>query len=349
MQHRNMNLVLSTDAKPRLKWTPELHHRFVEAVNQLGGPDKATPKSLMRVMGIPGLTLYHLKSHLQKYRLGKSQQPENCSDDKQEEYKEIQGSDGHFSREISDGSQSQANESLKIAEALRLQMEVQRKLHEQIEVQRHLQLRIEAQGKYLQSVLKKAQETLAGYSSSSMGVELAKFELSRLLNMVNTGCQSSSLSELTEARELSLEVIEGKQMRSAICSMESSLTSSESSGRKEEKPPMNLNDRVGSGGGRDDDPQKSNNTNTVELALMEVHPEHKTWNTSSGRKRSGSHISDGICVEQPVSKMSQNHVEKTSGHFRTSGFLIGTIDLNCQYPNDIDSGPKAMDLNCKGI
>lgn len=32
-------LVLSTDAKPRLKWTPELHDRFVEAVHQLGGPD----------------------------------------------------------------------------------------------------------------------------------------------------------------------------------------------------------------------------------------------------------------------------------------------------------------------
>lgn len=32
-------LVLSTDAKPRLKWTPELHQRFIEAVNQLGGAD----------------------------------------------------------------------------------------------------------------------------------------------------------------------------------------------------------------------------------------------------------------------------------------------------------------------
>lgn len=32
-------LVLSTDAKPRLKWTPDLHERFVEAVTQLGGAD----------------------------------------------------------------------------------------------------------------------------------------------------------------------------------------------------------------------------------------------------------------------------------------------------------------------
>lgn len=55
-----------------------------------------------------------------------------------------------------------------------------------LQVQRHLQLRIEAQGKYLQSALKKAQEILS------------KAELSLLISpMVDLGCQSSSESGLT--------------------------------------------------------------------------------------------------------------------------------------------------------
>lgn len=36
---KDSGLVLSTDAKPRLKWNAELHKRFTEAVNQLGGAD----------------------------------------------------------------------------------------------------------------------------------------------------------------------------------------------------------------------------------------------------------------------------------------------------------------------
>lgn len=39
-------LVLTTDPKPRLRWTVELHERFVDAVTQLGGPDSTHHQSL---------------------------------------------------------------------------------------------------------------------------------------------------------------------------------------------------------------------------------------------------------------------------------------------------------------
>ncbi|OVA07011.1 SANT/Myb domain [Macleaya cordata] len=159
-------LVLTTDPKPRLRWTVELHERFVDAVAQLGGPDKATPKTIMRVMGVKGLTLYHLKSHLQKFRLGK--QPHKEFND--HSVKDASALDLQRNAASSSGLMCRGgmNENVHITEALRMQMEVQRRLHEQLEVQRHLQLRIEAQGKYMQTILEKACQTLSGDQSSCM-------------------------------------------------------------------------------------------------------------------------------------------------------------------------------------
>uniref|UniRef100_A0A2N9IXQ6 HTH myb-type domain-containing protein n=1 Tax=Fagus sylvatica TaxID=28930 RepID=A0A2N9IXQ6_FAGSY len=226
-------LVLSTDAKPRLKWTPDLHERFIDAVNQLGGADKATPKTVMKLMGIPGLTLYHLKSHLQKYRLSKHGQI-NSGTTKT-------GMAGLGCDRVSEASGTtldtlsigpQTNKNLHMNEALQMQLEVQRRLHEQLEVQRHLQLRIEAQGKYLQAVLEKAQETLGRQNIGSVGLEAAKMQLSELVSKVSNQCLNSAFSELKELQGLCPQHTQANQPTD--CEMDSCLTSCEGSHRDQE-------------------------------------------------------------------------------------------------------------------
>lgn len=54
--------------KPRLVWTPELHTRFMNAVNHLGVKN-AVPKTILQLMNVEGMTRENVASHLQKYRL----------------------------------------------------------------------------------------------------------------------------------------------------------------------------------------------------------------------------------------------------------------------------------------
>ncbi|KAF7102930.1 hypothetical protein CFC21_103983 [Triticum aestivum] len=154
--------------RQRLRWTDELHGCFLEAVTRLGGPDRATPKGILRTMGVQGLTIYHVKSHLQKYRLAKYIPDPTASGDKLEK-KDL----GNLLAGI------ESSPGMETSEVLKLQMEVQKRLHEQLEVQRQLQLRIEAQGKYLQKIMEE-QQRLSGVlceSGKPNALALAEEEL----------------------------------------------------------------------------------------------------------------------------------------------------------------------------
>lgn len=133
-------------SKTRIRWTKDLHEKFVECVNRLGGAEKATPKAILKMMDSEGLTIFHVKSHLQKYRTAKFM-PESA-----------QGkSDKRI--HIDDVQHVGVKTGFQIKEALQLQLDAQKRLHEQLEIQRMLQLRLEEQGRELKKMFDQQQKT----------------------------------------------------------------------------------------------------------------------------------------------------------------------------------------------
>ncbi|XP_061370508.1 myb-related protein 2-like isoform X2 [Gastrolobium bilobum] len=375
-------LVLSTDAKPRLKWTPDLHERFIEAVNQLGGADKATPKTVLKLMGIPGLTLYHLKSHLQKYRISKNMHGQTSTGSNKnasttETEVRMSEASGIQMKQLSIGLQTNNPQSRnsEINEALQMQIEVQRRLHEQLEVQRHLQLRIEAQGKYLQAVLEKAQETLGRQNLGNVGLEDAKVQLSELASRVSTQCLDSKFSELKELQVLYPQ--QTQAVEASNCSMGSFLAYSEESQRGQEKHNKGLNLKAYNGTPFlvSKECVEESMLLKSDLTLCEKVKENMMFCSSSNDKvakgnflpeRTSSLLSMNVGVQEEESfgrtifskeegckrresnenrrvPVKLNH-EKISQDYRMANFEV-KLDLNAHDDNDASSHCQQFDLN----
>ncbi|KAJ1396029.1 SANT/Myb domain [Sesbania bispinosa] len=149
-------------SKTRIRWTNDLHEKFVECVNRLGGVEKATPKAILKMMDSDGLTIFHVKSHLQKYRIAKfmpdpAQVISFTSHTKPKKCPVSGKSDKRIHTE--DVQPLGVKTGLQIREALQLQLDAQRRLHEQLEIQRTLQLRIEEQGRQLKKMFDQQQRT----------------------------------------------------------------------------------------------------------------------------------------------------------------------------------------------
>lgn len=170
---------------------------------------------------------------------------------------------------VTEEKDDEPNKNLQIKEAIEIQLGVQKKLHEQIE--RKLQDRIEAQGKYLKSVLMKAQETLSasGYKSSSLyGVAWT----------ANRSCLSSEDDEAEEEYDfLGLKKAENKGIEPARSLVDCSLASSECSEAEKDIHSLTI--------------MRRSNT----LQFTEIKPEE----VMDRKKRRWD---DVLCVEQSIRK-----------------------------------------------
>mmetsp|Transcript_50149 Transcript_50149/g.83263 ORF Transcript_50149/g.83263 Transcript_50149/m.83263 type:complete len:688 (+) Transcript_50149:79-2142(+) len=173
-------------ARKRLVWTPDLHQRFVAAVNILG-IHCAAPKAILQLMNIEGLTAEHVKSHLQKYRMnlkkGNTEEEEKPmvtnSSASSVSAAPVTSNTAVVDKKADSraAAQKEIQRHFKIQErTLQLQMQLQMQMHSQLALQRQLHVSIAQQKELLEAQLKEQQEHLKalldeqGQPSSSNGV-----------------------------------------------------------------------------------------------------------------------------------------------------------------------------------
>ncbi|KAB5573807.1 hypothetical protein DKX38_001001 [Salix brachista] len=209
--YENGVVMMTRDPKPRLRWTSDLHDRFVDAVTKLGGPDRnmirasasfllgfdsilqklyqkqllptgftfrGNSKVSLEINGIKGFDIVPLKESFAEIQTGAPGSETEHFRTKQREQRgficKLQSwflSDKYQLTRNGYRTRYVQNREIPVAEALNCQIEVQKTLRELEfdtlsrsslqQVQKKLQMRIEAQGKYMQSILEKAQKSLS--------------------------------------------------------------------------------------------------------------------------------------------------------------------------------------------
>ncbi|XP_022759831.1 uncharacterized protein LOC111306188 [Durio zibethinus] len=121
---------------------------------------EATPKAVLDLMDIGGLSLFHVKSHLQKYRLGKFSVKE--WQDTAKNVSQVVGGSRSVNSLNSVPSRTNAyNRDHKAKRSPKPQKEIHGKLYLQIEAEKHIQRCLDAQRRYLDSALDRTCKKLA--------------------------------------------------------------------------------------------------------------------------------------------------------------------------------------------
>ncbi|KAF3611728.1 hypothetical protein DY000_02051532 [Brassica cretica] len=211
------------------------------------------------------------------------------------------------------------------------------------QVQRHLQLRIEAQGKYLQSVLEKAQETLGRQNLSPAGIEAAKVQLSELVSKVSAEYPNTSFLDSKEFQNLCPQ-----QMQTAY-PQDSCLTSSE--GAQKNPKMLGLRTYLGDSTSEQKEVIEEPLFQRMELTWTEGlrgNPYLSTMVSDAEQRISlgvGMHGHRGHQQGNNAYNKEERFNDKSEDHKLETQSTKTELDLNTHVENYCTTRPKQFDLN----
>lgn len=196
-------------------------------------------------------------------------------------------------------------------------------------------MRIEAQGKYLQSVLEKAQESIGRQNTGTLGLEAAKVQLSELVSQVSNQCINSAFSGMKELSELCLQ----QPTHPKDFSADSCLTSCEGQELYENPlglKPMNFKYLP------------TANDNVENTFATETNPNSLWMSIGLNQdERLNGEQPDAKCLGKntnSTSLMKTDKQKKPSSEVKLP-FFPTKLDLNTNDEKDVASSYKQLDLN----